>query len=275
MRPPSCADRRRPSSRPAPCCRRSARPRSRATRSSIPPRTHRGTRRRRAAPGRAAARRRPIRSRSTGSRACRRTRRDLAASPGAARCRTARCRPGCRRSAPPGSPGCGTGPHLLLDRAVPALDMGEIRRIVRAVRDRKLLQPVGETAVARFAMRPRADPQHDLQARPIRELDESAHVAVPVPSDLALDVLVRVPDQVGREHRDAAGAHLAQFALPPLGPVAAEMVFAHDGDPRPPVDRHVSGRDADRVDGVSCVAHLERRRSDRGRHGRTDDVLNW
>ena len=139
-------------------------------------------------------------------------------------------------------------------------------RIVRAMRDRKRLQPVGEPAVAGFAVRPRPDPQHHLQADGVCQLDEAPHVAVPVPPHLALHVFVNVPEHVRGEHADPAGLHLAQLPRPAIGHVAAEVVFAHHGDPRAAVRRHEPARELNALRGIVGITHLERRSGDgRGR----------
>ena len=133
--------------------------------------------------------------------------------------------------------------------------------------------PVGKTAVADFAMAPRAATDDDFQAEIVARLEKLFQVALAGPIPLAFDFLMMNPENVGRHDVHAAGLHLEQFVAP-LGLRHARVVhFAHHGKNRPVVEQQAAAVQGDRVAGGICggaefkIARFGgRRRLDRGRN---------
>ena len=86
----------------------------------------------------------------------------------------------------------------------------EVRGVVGAVPHRRVLHPVGESAVAHLAVHPRADPQHDLESFGAHRVDERRDVEAPVEARLPPDRFVVEPRHVRRHDRDAARPHEPQ-----------------------------------------------------------------
>ena len=120
---------------------------------------------------------------------------------------------------------------LPVDAAVPCPDQRQIGRVVLPQRDALVQQPVGESAVAAFAVGPGADAQHHIQPGPAAAQHEPAHVQPAGEPQLPFPLLVVNPEQIGGDHRDAARLHLAELGLPLCGVAAGKMELAHDGQP--------------------------------------------
>jgi len=107
---------------------------------------------------------------------------------------------------------------LVADLIVKLRDVTEITRIVPAQGKHlvvaQLLQPVGEAAVAHFAMAPRANPQQHVQTHGLAGFEEFPQVVPAGPIPDALDFLVVNPKNVGRHDADSAGLYFEQFIAP-------------------------------------------------------------
>lgn len=92
----------------------------------------------------------------------------------------------------------------------------EVGGVVGAGAQATLHEPVREAAQTRLAVRPRAEPDDDVQ--PVRrgELDEGAQVQVAVPAEVTRLRLVRPPEHVGRHRVQAAGPGVTQHLRPAL-----------------------------------------------------------
>ena len=120
--------------------------------------------------------------------------------------------------------------------------------------------PVGQAAVADFAVAPRSAAHDDAQTDVAGRLDEAAQLARAGPVPLAFDLLVVNPENVGGDDVDAAGLHLEQFVAPLGGGGAGVVEFSHHRRPRLAVEEQAAavGRDG----GAGRVA--------RGAHGEPD-----
>ena len=117
--------------------------------------------------------------------------------------------------------------------------------------------PIGQPAIADFAVAPRADAGIDVQAVLGAELDELAKVSIAGPIELAFDFLVIDPDNVGGDDGDSPGFHLEYFIFPLLMGNTDVMELAHDRNPGIGVFGEVSAVDAD-LDALGIFpAHLE------------------
>ena len=144
--------------------------------------------------------------------------------------------------------------ELGAQRGEPLVDEREVGGIVGAVLHRGILHPVGEPAVAHLAVAPRADAQHHVEPEPLAERHERGHVEPAAEVAVPALGLVVVPEHVGRDHGDAAGAHEAQALLPLVAGHAAVVHLARDRDRRAPLDLDVPVRERDAVVPVGRVA---------------------
>ena len=117
------------------------------------------------------------------------------------------------------------------DLLVVEIDVMEVGGVVGAGLAGLGEQPVGETAVADFGVRPRADAGDDVHAVPGTKLDEVAEIFLAGPVPLAFDFLVEDPDDVSGDDLDAGRLHLENFGLPLGLGDAGVMHLAHDGEP--------------------------------------------
>jgi len=121
----------------------------------------------------------------------------------------------------------------------------------------QLLEPVGEAAVAGFAVIPGAGPQPDVHTVLGAELDEVAKVAAAAPVEVAFDLFVVDPDDVGGDDVDAGGLHLEDLVLPLRLGEPGEVEFAHDREPGLAVEHKIAAIHLERVAVGGDAAEME------------------
>jgi hypothetical protein len=122
------------------------------------------------------------------------------------------------------------------EEALGALQVGGVVASRRQAAD----QPVGQAAVAQFGVHPGTGAQEDLQAEPIGQLHECAHIQVTLPVEAAGVGFVQTPDHVAGHHADAGRLELAQL-FGPFGTRHARVVkLAHHREQRPVVQRQIA-----------------------------------
>ncbi len=104
-----------------------------------------------------------------------------------------------------------------------------------------LFDPVRMSAIANLAMVPRTDAHDGPQAEFAAEADKGTQVAAAAPIEMASFLLVVDPEDIGRHHGDAAGAHPQQLGAPFLARVAGEMKFTGHGHEGPAVFQQRNG----------------------------------
>src|SRR5690606_12598247 len=114
-------------------------------------------------------------------------------------------------------------------------DQGEVGGVVGAGPQAALEKPVGEAAVAGLAVRPGAQADNDVEAVPGGGLDEGAQVAVAAPAETAGLGFVRLPEDVGGDGVEAAGAGVPERLGPAFARQARIVDLAADGEPGPAV----------------------------------------
>ena len=122
--------------------------------------------------------------------------------------------------------------EFLPDRAVPAADLGQIAVVVRAEPERFFHEPVGESAIAGFAVDPGAGTDDDFEALFLRLQHEVADREVAGEVEFAFDFLMMDPEKISRNDRDAARLQFRELGGPLFAGHAREMKLAHDRDPR-------------------------------------------
>ena len=138
--------------------------------------------------------------------------------------------------------------HLPVDLSVKAPDVFEIARgifadVTAALRQ----QPVGEAAVAAFAVRPRPNAGVGEEAHLFAQLDKVPQIQRPTPVELPLHLLMVNPKDIRGGNGDAARLHLPQRFFPPRARVAGEMKLAHDGQPGAAIQREEMRIDGNRA----------------------------
>jgi len=103
--------------------------------------------------------------------------------------------------------------QLAADFAEVALHAVKVGRAIGACRPERE-QPVGKTAVAYFAVAPRADAHPDQETVLGTQLDEPPQVAPAGPVELALGLLMVNPEYIRRHNSDTAGLHLEELRFP-------------------------------------------------------------
>ena len=151
---------------------------------------------------------------------------------------------------------------LLPDRAEPAAHLGEIPLVVRAEPERLFHKPVGETAVAALAVRPRAGTHDNLEALFLRLKHEIADGEIAGETEFALDFFVMDPEEIGGNDVDAARFQFRELGGPLVAGDARKMQFAHDRDPRLAVAHEVQAVDADLAAGRILSAEIQVVRED-------------
>ena len=121
--------------------------------------------------------------------------------------------------------------QLLADLLVESLDFGEVDGIVAAravllARTQSGRPPLRASPCAQGPMR-----GIDVHAVLCAERDEGVEVAATAPVELALDLFVVHPDDVGGDDLDAAGLHLEDLGFPILPGYAGVVELAHDREP--------------------------------------------
>ena len=150
-------------------------------------------------------------------------------------------------------------PDLLEQGGVPLLDLDEVARIVGADLPVGVGDPVGQSSVAGLGVDVGAEPQEQAEAVAGGEFEEVADVEVAVEGEGAVGVLVMVPEGVGGDVGEAAGAGAAEDVVPQFAGDAGVVDLAGDGEDRLAVDGDEAGVDADAV-----VAESPQKRKGRG-----------
>lgn len=118
------------------------------------------------------------------------------------------------------------------DARVVGLDEFEVGGVVGAGPGTGVLYPLGEPAVAGLAVGPGADPHDGVQSALGDHLQEGPEVPVAVEAEVSAVLFVVVPEEVGGDDVDAAGAHAQQLLAPAVTGVSGEVDLAHDREPR-------------------------------------------
>ena len=129
--------------------------------------------------------------------------------------------------------------QLLTNLGIESLDDFQIFGIVTTHLQGLGKQPVGETATANLAMAERADTHNHLHIVLFTKLDKAAQVTLTIPTELALNLLVQVPEHIGGNNGHATRLHLQDLLFPLLGRVAAVVELAHHWDDRLACHRHI------------------------------------
>jgi len=145
---------------------------------------------------------------------------------------------------------------LLADFPVEAGDVVEVDGVIGAVVG-DLDEPVGKAAVAYFAVGPRAGAQVDIHPVLRAELDEVAEVAAAGPVELAFNLFMVDPEDIGGDDVDAARLHLENFILPLVLGNAGVMDLAHHRQPRFAVKHKVAAVHLDRVPSRRRPTHMQ------------------
>jgi len=103
-----------------------------------------------------------------------------------------------------------------------------------------LQKPVWKSSVANFTMRPRSDARIDVHAVFLAEFNEMPQVAFAGPIELAFDLFVMDPDNVGSNDGYPSGLHFQDFFFPLRRGDARVMEFTHYGKPGLSVHREVA-----------------------------------
>ncbi len=149
--------------------------------------------------------------------------------------------------------------------AVEGAHQVEVGGVVGAGRQAAFDEPVGEAAVAGLAVRPGAEADDDVEAVSCGGLDEGAQVAVPVPAEAAGLGLVRLPEDVGGDGVEAAGAGVPEGLGPAFARQARVVDLAADGEPGPAVAFDPPVVDVDAVARAGRLAEREAAAGGRGR----------
>ena len=155
--------------------------------------------------------------------------------------------------------------YLAADLAVEAAHVLQVLRIVAAQDNLLLEQPVGESAIAHLAVIPGTDAQINVESVLIAKLDKMTKIALSCPVELAFDLFMMNPEDVGGDHLHAAGLHLEQFLLPVLFRIAREVKLSHDGQPWFSIEQEAAAVDCQTVPRGRDAAHLEEAGLGRGR----------
>ena len=127
-------------------------------------------------------------------------------------------------------------PKLAFDLAanlsVPAVHIFQIFGVVAAQRNLLFEEPVWKTAIARFAVIPRPNPQIHIETVACAQRDEVSQIALARPVKLSFHFLVMNPKNVRGDDLHATGFHLQDLFLPILLRKAREMKLAHHRKPR-------------------------------------------
>ena len=122
-----------------------------------------------------------------------------------------------------------------------------------------LQQPVRQTAVADFAVTPRAAAHDDFQSRVAGGLNKTAQIALARPVELTFNFFVMNPKNVGGHDVHAAGLHLEQFFAPLIFGAARVVKLAHHRRPRTAIKKQAVSVKRERGSiGRGCRAHVER-----------------
>ena len=121
-------------------------------------------------------------------------------------------------------------------------------------------EPVGETAIAQFSVTPGADADDEIHAVFGAELDKGAEVAAAGPIELAFDLLLMNPDDVGGDDLNAGGLHLEDFFFPLGLGIARVVKLSHDGQPGSSIEGEEAAVERDgatvgRGGGASVIHH--------------------
>src|SRR5579883_559361 len=118
--------------------------------------------------------------------------------------------------------------HLFANFSKEAPGVREILLIGGTDRDASPIQPVGETAIATFSMRERADPEHDRQLERVAYLYKSAQITLARPVEHPFLLFHVNPEYIGGDNRNSPGLHLAQLLLPTGARSARIVKLAHN-----------------------------------------------
>ena len=142
--------------------------------------------------------------------------------------------------------------------AVEAAHVLQILGVVAAQRNVLFDEPVRKAAIAHFAVIPGTDAQVDVESAFVAQLDKMAEIALAGPVELAFDLFVMNPENVGGHNLDAAGLHLEQFLAPILFRIAREVEFAHHWQPGLSIEREVAAVDSNSVPRGRDAAHVQK-----------------
>ena len=117
---------------------------------------------------------------------------------------------------------------MVVDGLIPAPGVGQVeRRIGPRLELRVVHNPVRQSAVPYLGVAVGSDAQVDFQPQLLAQLQEAAEIPAALPRQLALELLVQVPDTVSRHDVDARGFRFHQRVAPVAGMHSREMDFAH------------------------------------------------
>jgi len=108
-------------------------------------------------------------------------------------------------------------------------------------------QPVWQATVACLTMCPWPDSDIEIHMMFGAELRESTKIPVASPVELAFDLFVMNPYNVGRDDVDARSLHFENLLFPFVGWNSGEMEFAHHGKPGFSVEGEIALIQADDV----------------------------
>jgi hypothetical protein len=121
----------------------------------------------------------------------------------------------------------------------------------------ELDEPIGEAAVADFAVRPGTDANPNVHVMPGAQLDKAAEVALAGPVELALHLFMVNPEDVGGDDVDARRLHLEDLVFPLRWRIAREVELAHDGKPGLAVEHEIAAVHLEGVAIRGCATHVK------------------
>ena len=127
----------------------------------------------------------------------------------------------------------GVGQALQLgdDLGIEGAHEREVVRVVRARLQAALQEPVGEAAVAVFAVAPRSDADDDVESMGGGEFDEGAQVEIAAPVETTGLGLVGGPEDIRRNGVEASGAGVPEDFIPALARQTRVVDLAGDRHP--------------------------------------------